>query len=77
MSASARLRAVLFDMDGTLVQTEEFWGEAMFELAARLGGRMSDEARAQTVGTSMQTSRRILYADLLVPGGGRPPAGRR
>jgi HAD superfamily hydrolase (TIGR01509 family) len=58
------LRAVLFDMDGTLVQTEEFWGEAMFELATRLGGRMSDEARAQTVGTSMRTSMRVLYADL-------------
>jgi HAD superfamily hydrolase (TIGR01509 family) len=64
MSASAQLRAVLFDMDGTLVQTEEFWGEAMFELAARLGGRMSDEARAQTVGTSMRTSMGVLYADL-------------
>ena len=51
-------------MDGTLVQTEEFWGEAMFELADRLGGRMSDEARARTVGTSMRTSMRVLYADL-------------
>ena len=58
------LRAVLFDMDGTLVQTEEYWGEAMFELADRLGGRMSEEARARTVGTSMRTSMRILYADL-------------
>ena len=56
MTRRTRLRAVLFDMDGTLVQTEEYWGEAMFELAARLGGRMSDEARARTVGTSMRTS---------------------
>ena len=64
MSAPARLRAVLFDMDGTLVQTEEYWGEAMFELADHLGGRMSDEARAETVGTSMRTSMRVLYADL-------------
>jgi HAD superfamily hydrolase (TIGR01509 family) len=61
---STTLRAVLFDMDGTLVQTEEYWGEAMFELADRLGGRMSDEARAQTVGTSMRTSMRVLYDDL-------------
>ena len=64
MSRRTRLRAVLFDMDGTLVQTEEYWGEAMFELAARLGGRMSDEARGRTVGTSMRTSMGILYADL-------------
>lgn len=58
------LRAVLFDMDGTLVQTEEYWGEAMSELADRLGGRMSAEARAATVGTSMRTSMRVLHADL-------------
>jgi HAD superfamily hydrolase (TIGR01509 family) len=64
MTAPARLRAVLFDMDGTLVQTEEFWGAAMFELADRLGGRMSDEARARTVGTSMRRSMAVLYADL-------------
>ncbi|SEM13343.1 haloacid dehalogenase superfamily, subfamily IA, variant 3 with third motif having DD or ED [Blastococcus sp. DSM 46786] len=58
------LAAVLFDMDGTLVQTEEYWGEAMFELAASLGGRMSPEARARTVGTSMRHSMQVLHADL-------------
>jgi HAD superfamily hydrolase (TIGR01509 family) len=58
------LRAVLFDMDGTLVETEQLWGEAMFELAARLGGRMSDEARAATVGTSMRVAMETLHADL-------------
>jgi HAD superfamily hydrolase (TIGR01509 family) len=63
-TAPDSLQAVLFDMDGTLVETEQYWGEAMFELAARLGGRMSDEARDRTVGTSMRTSMRILYADL-------------
>ena len=51
-------------MDGTLVETEQLWGEAMFELAARLGGRMSDDARAATVGTSMRVAMEILHADL-------------
>jgi HAD superfamily hydrolase (TIGR01509 family) len=60
------LRAVLFDMDGTLVDTEQLWGEAMSELAARLGGRMSDEARAATVGTSMGVAMEILHADLRI-----------
>jgi HAD superfamily hydrolase (TIGR01509 family) len=64
MSDPVRLRAVLFDMDGTLVETEELWGEAMFELAAQLGGRMSDDARAATVGTSMRVAMGILHADL-------------
>lgn len=64
MATDRSLRAVLFDMDGTLVETEQLWGEAMFELAARLGGRMSDEARSRTVGTSMRTAMGILHADL-------------
>jgi HAD superfamily hydrolase (TIGR01509 family) len=58
------LRAVLFDMDGTLVETEQLWGEAMFELAVRLGGRMSVGARAATVGTSMRVAMQILHADI-------------
>jgi HAD superfamily hydrolase (TIGR01509 family) len=62
--ASGDLRAVLFDMDGTLVETEQFWGEAMFELAGALGGQMSETARAATIGSSMRTSMRILHADL-------------
>ena len=43
------LRAVLFDMDGTLVETEQFWGVAMAELAAALGGRMSDAALGDAI----------------------------
>jgi HAD superfamily hydrolase (TIGR01509 family) len=58
------LRAVLFDMDGTLVQTEEHWGEAMSALAARLGGEMSAAARQRTVGTSMRTAMAVLHEDL-------------
>ena len=64
MSRGSDLRAVLFDMDGTLVETEQYWGEAMFELAARLGGRMSEAARARTIGASMRVSMSILHADL-------------
>src|SRR5215218_269209 len=51
-------------MDGTLVETEQFWGEAMFELADALGGQMSEGARASTIGSSMRTSMQILHADL-------------
>src|SRR3954469_6385240 len=58
------LSAVLFDMDGTLVETEQYWGEAMFALAGELGGRMSDAARERTVGTSMRFAMDVLYTDL-------------
>jgi HAD superfamily hydrolase (TIGR01509 family) len=64
MRTTGELRAVLFDMDGTLVETEQYWGQAMFELAASLGGRMSGSARAATVGSSMRRSMSILHADL-------------
>jgi HAD superfamily hydrolase (TIGR01509 family) len=58
------LQAVLFDMDGTLVETEQYWGQAMFALASDLGGTMSAGARQRTVGTSMRVAMSILYADL-------------
>ena len=64
MSPAPGLRAVLFDMDGTLVQTEECWGEALAELAGRLGGRLSAAAREATVGTSMRRAMGLLHADL-------------
>ena len=59
-----RLQAVLCDMDGTLVETEQYWGEAMFALARELGGELSEAAREQTVGTSMRTALGVLYADI-------------
>jgi HAD superfamily hydrolase (TIGR01509 family) len=69
------LQAVLFDMDGTLVETEQYWGEAMDELAVELGGRpMSAPARERTVGTSMRSSMTVLYDDVAVT---RTPAQAR
>jgi HAD superfamily hydrolase (TIGR01509 family) len=64
MGSVQSLEAVLFDMDGTLVETEELWGEAMAALAAQLGGVFSDAGRQRTVGTSMRVAMTILYADL-------------
>lgn len=58
------LQAVLFDMDGTLVETEEYWGEALFALARELGGELSATARRATIGTSMRTSMQTVYRDL-------------
>ncbi|WP_308285532.1 HAD family hydrolase [Actinoplanes hulinensis] len=59
--------AVLFDMDGTLVDSERIWGIALTELAARAGGTLSESARLAMVGTSSADSMRIFRADIGQP----------
>lgn len=61
------LAGVLFDMDGTLVDSEKVWDIGLDELAARYGGRLSAPARHSMVGTSMAESVRILHEDLGQP----------
>jgi HAD superfamily hydrolase (TIGR01509 family) len=56
--------AVLFDMDGTLVDTEKVWDITLDETAAWLGGRLSAAARAAMVGANLATSVALLHADL-------------
>ncbi|MCG5432775.1 HAD family phosphatase [Mycobacterium sp. MYCO198283] len=58
------MRAVLFDMDGTLVDSEKLWDVAIEELYRRFGGTLSPQLRAATVGGSSETVMRLVYADL-------------
>jgi HAD superfamily hydrolase (TIGR01509 family) len=58
---------VLFDMDGTLVDSEKVWDVALHELAVRAGGTLSRSARLAMVGSSMANSMRILRDDLGQP----------
>ncbi|MEJ3750466.1 HAD family phosphatase [Actinomycetes bacterium KLBMP 9797] len=55
---------MLFDMDGTLVDSEKLWDVALDELAARYGGALSPAARAAMIGSDAATSMRILLTDL-------------
>lgn len=53
--------AVLWDMDGTLIDSEKLWDVALAEAAQRLGGELTTEQRAGLVGSNMAaTSRRLL-----------------
>ncbi|WP_406000996.1 HAD family hydrolase [Streptomyces sp. NBC_00829] len=46
--------AVLFDMDGTLVDTEVLWWEATAEVAASLGHRLGDADAPEVVGRAVE-----------------------
>jgi beta-phosphoglucomutase-like phosphatase (HAD superfamily) len=58
------LQAVLFDMDGTLLDSEKVWDVALDDLAAWLGGELSATARRRMVGSSVARSVAILHSDL-------------
>ena len=78
--------AVLWDMDGTLVDTEPYWIEAEFALAEQHGGTWSDEHALNLVGNDLLDSGRYIREHMgidlepseiveeLLDGGGR--AGR-
>jgi HAD superfamily hydrolase (TIGR01509 family) len=63
-NALGRLHAVLFDMDGTLLDSEKVWDVALKDLASWLGGELSEAARTRMVGSSLGRSVAILHSDL-------------
>ena len=60
--------AVLFDMDGTLLDSEKIWDITLEETARWLGGTVSAAARRAMVGGSLATSVARLHADVGVAG---------
>lgn len=58
------MKAVLFDMDGTLVDSEKLWDIAMQELYRKFGAEITPEVREATVGGSAEGVMQIVYTDL-------------
>ena len=58
------MQAVLWDMDGTLVDSEKLWDISLAALYAELGGELRPEVRASMVGSSAENTIRTVYADL-------------
>lgn len=64
------LAAVLFDMDGTLVDTEVLWWRTTEETAAAMGHTLTDADAPEVVGRAVEDTAAHLVR---VTGGETPP----
>jgi len=62
-----RIEAVVFDLDGVLVQTEELWDEVREQFARERGGRYDPEAQRAMMGMSSLEWSRFMNEELGVP----------
>jgi sugar-phosphatase len=60
-SSSQSLQAVIFDMDGVLIDSEPFWRESEIEIFARHGLRLTEQECILTTGMRIQEVTRFWY----------------
>ncbi|MEU6151637.1 HAD family phosphatase [Actinosynnema sp. NPDC047251] len=58
------VEAVLWDMDGTLLDSEKLWDVPLYEFAEKLGGTLSLETRQAMVGSNVPTTMALLFAEV-------------
>jgi HAD superfamily hydrolase (TIGR01509 family) len=58
------VRAVLWDMDGTLVDSEKLWDVSLSKLYESFGATMSRATRTSLVGASAEETMTTVYAEL-------------
>jgi HAD superfamily hydrolase (TIGR01509 family) len=58
------IEAVVFDLDGVIVESEQLWDDARRELAAERGGRWSDRAQRDMLGMSSSEWARYMHDEL-------------
>jgi HAD superfamily hydrolase (TIGR01509 family) len=58
------IEAVVFDLDGVIVDTERVWDEVREQLAGDWGGRYSDEAQRAMMGMSSHEWSRYMHDEL-------------
>ena len=59
--------AVVFDMDGVLIDSEQVWAAAREELARETGGRWAEDTQARMMGMSSPEWSRYMHDELGVP----------
>ncbi len=62
------IRAVVLDLDGVLIDSEQVWDEVREELAHELGGRWSERAQREMMGMSSPEWSRYMHEVVGVPG---------
>jgi len=62
------IRAVVFDLDGVILQTEEVWDEVRGRYVVDQGGRYDEAAQRAMMGMSAPEWSRYLAGELGVPG---------
>ncbi len=60
--APSGFAAVVFDMDGTLLDTEPLYREAMYAACAELGYEMTDQLHAAQVGIPLDVAESLFHA---------------
>ncbi|MFI9008380.1 HAD family hydrolase [Actinosynnema sp. NPDC053489] len=58
------VEAVLWDMDGTLLDSEKLWDIPLYEFVEKLGGTLSRETREAMVGSSVPRTMSMLFAEV-------------
>ncbi|MFQ6392711.1 HAD family hydrolase [Nocardia sp. KC 131] len=64
MTARSELAGVLWDMDGTLLDSEKLWDIGVRELARAHGHEMTDELRHALIGASGPDALRLMFEGL-------------
>ena len=65
-SASSSLSWVIFDLDGTLVETEQIWRDVRHDFVIAQGGRWRDDAQTTMMGMRTAEWSRYIHDDLHV-----------
>ncbi|MEU8403709.1 HAD family phosphatase [Nonomuraea sp. NPDC048892] len=63
-AAARTLAAALFDMDGTLFDSEPLWDVSLAGFAETLGGTLAAETRRRVVGSNLRDTARIVHDSL-------------
>ena len=61
------IEAVVFDLDGVLLDSEQVWDEVREQLVEKQGGRWHDRAQAEMMGMSSVEWSRYMHDELGVP----------